>query len=858
MRVCILLLVAMGIPASGQDPLAFFESRVRPVLVKNCYPCHTKSEMGGFRVDSAERIRHAVKPGAPDESLLLALVEHRNPQRKMPPQGKLKENEIADLRSWIAAGAVYPKAGPAPQLDPKSFWSFQPFKAVTPPAGPGAPIDRFLAARWKDAGLAPAPPADRRTLLRRVTFDLTGLPPTPEEMAAFLADRSPGAFAKVVDRLLASPHYGERWARHWLDVARYSDGQQGARDDDPYPNAWRYRDWVVAALNRDLPYDTFLKAQIAADLLPDQEHLPALGFQTIGESDNDRLDVTTRAMLGLTVGCAQCHDHKFDPIPTKDYYSLLGVFKSSVVGEHPLVAPAVVKAYQDAKAAADEKQAELKRFLERQTALVVDVFAAQTADYLLAVRNGTPPADLPAELDAEVLGRWKAFLQNAKRDHPFFAPWFALPPNASPAELRQTALALQRSIQTVIADKKAVDDRNYVKLGGIEGLKDVNRQISTLVDALPVERFYFWRDIASSPFKSEDIKFDGGVYYFTGKALDRFLEPRVLRYANGLRAEVEALKKAIPPLYPFWHVLKDSDKPKNIPVAIRGNAETPGEEAPRRFLSVLCDGEPPAFTRGSGRLELANAIADARNPLTARVAVNRLWQHHFGQGLVRSPGNFGQLGDRPTHPELLDYLVARFVAQGWSLKAMHREMLLTEAYQRSSAASPAAREKDPDNLLLSHTNVRERLDAESLRDAILAVAGTLDRTVGGAPAPFDDKHRRRTLYVTVSRSKPDRTLAAFDFPDPNAAADTRMVTVGPMQRLFFMNAPFVAAQAKALAARLTGPDAARIAAAYELLYGRPATAEEVKLGLAFVQGEPARWPQYAQVLLSAAEFSTIQ
>ncbi|MFN9262513.1 MAG: PSD1 and planctomycete cytochrome C domain-containing protein [Acidobacteriota bacterium] len=854
MRLRILWLVAMGIPAFGQDPLSFFESRVRPVLVKNCYPCHTKSEMGGFRVDSAERIRHAVKPGAPAESLLLELVEHRNPQRKMPPQGKLKESEIADLRTWIAAGAVYPKAGPAPKVDPKSFWSFQPVKAVTPPAGPGAPIDRFLAARWKDAGVAPAPPADRRTLLRRVTFDLTGLPPTPEEMAAFLADRSAGAFAKVVDRLLASPHYGERWARHWLDVARYSDGQQGARDDDPYPNAWRYRDWVVQALNQDLTYDTFLKSQIAADLLPGQEHLAALGFQTIGESDNDRLDVTTRAMLGLTVGCAQCHDHKFDPIPTKDYYSLLGVFKSSVVGEHPLVAPAVVKAYQDAKAAADEKQAELKRFLERQTALVLDVFAAQTADYLVAVRGGTTPADL----DAEVLGRWKAFLQKSKRDHPFFAPWFALPSNASAAEVRQTALALQKSIQTVIADKKAVDDRNYVKLGGIEGLKDVNRQISTLVDALPVERFYFWRDIASSPFKSEDIKFDGGVYYFTGKALDRFLEPRVLRYANGLRAEAEALKKAIPPLYPFWHVLKDGDKPKNIPVAIRGNAETPGEEAPRRFLSVLCEGEPPAFTQGSGRLELANAIADARNPLTARVAVNRLWQHHFGQGLVRSPGNFGQLGDRPTHSELLDYLAARLVANGWSLKAMHREILLTEAYQRASAASPAAREKDPDNLLLSHANVRERLDAEALRDAILAVAGTLDRTVGGAPAPFDDKHRRRTLYVTVSRSKPDRTLAAFDFPDPNAAADTRMVTVGPMQRLFFMNAPFVAEQAQALAARLTGSDAARIAAAYELLYGRPATAEEVKLGLAFVQGQPARWPQYTQVLLSAAEFSTIQ
>ncbi len=848
------MFVALGIPAFGQDPLAFFESRVRPVLVKNCYACHTKSEMGGFRADSRERILKVVKPGSPEKSLLLELVEHRNPQRKMPPTGKLKDNELADLRAWIAAGAVYPEKGPAPKLDPKSFWSFQPVKPVAPPEGKGAPVDRFLAARIKEAGLEAAAPAGKRTLLRRVTFDLTGLPPTPEETAAFLADRSPNAFAKVVDRLLASPHYGERWARHWLDLARYSDGQQGARDDDPYPNAWRYRDWVVAALNQDLPYNTFLQAQLAADLLPGQPHLAALGFQTIGENDNDRLDVTTRAMLGLTVGCAQCHDHKFDPIPTKDYYSLLGVFKSSAVSEHPLVAPEIVKAYKDAKAASDDKQAELKRFLENQTAIVLDIFAAQTADYLMAVWKQETPADL----DAEVLARWNAFLKEPKKDHPFFAPWFALKPTAPEAEVRRTAQELQQSIEAVIAEKKAINDRNYVKLGGIEGLKDVNRQVNTLVDALPIERFYFWRDIASSPFKSEDIKFDGGVYYFTGKALDRFLEPRVLRYANGLRAETEKLKKAIPPLYPFWHTLKEGDKPKNIPVAIRGDAENPGEEAPRRFLSVLCDGEPAPFTQGSGRLELAQAIADAKNPLTARVAVNRLWQHHFGQGLVRSPGNFGQLGDRPTHPELLDYLAGRLVQNGWSLKAMHREMLLTEAYQRSSAASPVAREKDPDNLLLSHANVRERLDAEALRDAVLAVAGTLDRTLGGAPAPFDDKHRRRTLYVTVSRSKPDRTLAAFDFPDPNAAADTRMVTVGPMQRLFFMNAPFVAEQSKALSVRLNGDDAARIREAYELLYARPATPEEVKLGLEFLRGGPARWPQYAQVLLSAAEFSTIQ
>jgi len=845
----LLALAAIGIPAFSQDPDVFFESRIRPVLVKNCYACHTKAEMGGLRIDTRDGLLRggksgpAIVAGAPAESLLLRAVEHQNPQLKMPPQGKLKPAEIDDLRTWIRQGAVFPTNTAAAKLDPRSFWSFQPLR---PPTVGG--IDNLLAPQIRAAGLISAPPADRRTLLRRVTFDLTGLPPTPAESAAFLADRSPTAFATVVDRLLGSPHYGERWARHWLDLARYSDGQQGARDDDPYPNAWRYRDWVVQSLNRDLPYDVFLKAQLAADQMPG-DHLPALGFQTIGENDNDRLDVTTRAMLGFTVGCAQCHDHKFDPIPTKDYYSLLGVFKSSVVSEHPLVEPVVVAAYKAAKTASEDKQGELKRFLDRQTAQLIDVFASQTADYLMAAWK----KETPAGLDAEVLARWTEFLKDPKKEHPHFQALFAGPPT------RETALAVQAAIEKVIAEKKAVDDRNYVKLGGLEGLKDVNRAVNTLVDALPIDKFYFWRDVASPPLKVEDIRFGGGVYYFTGKALDRFLEPRVKAYADRLRADAERLKKAIPPLYPFWHVLKDADKPKNIPIAIRGNAEAPGEEAPRRFLAVLCDGDPPPFEKGSGRLELANAIASPKNPLTARVAVNRLWQYHFGAGLVRSTGNFGQLGDRPTHPELLDYLASRFIDSGWSLKAIHREMLLSAAFQQSSAESPAAREKDPENRLLSHSTLRERLDAEALRDAVLAASGTLDRTLGGASAALDENHRRRTLYVTISRSKPDRTLATFDFPDPNAASDSRMVTVGPMQRLFFMNSTFIAQQAKALADRLTGPtDPDRIAQAYELLYTRPATPAEITLGLEFLQSKPERWPQYAQVLLSAAEFSAIQ
>jgi hypothetical protein len=501
-----------------------------------------------------------------------------------------------------------------------------------------------------------------------------------------LADESAGAYEKVVDRLLASPRYGERWARRWLDVARYSDGAQGARDDTPYANAFRYRDWVVHALNEDLPYDEFVRAQIAADLLPGKKHLAALGFQAIGESDNDRVDVTTRAFLGFTVGCAQCHDHKFDPIPTMDYYSLLGVFKSSKVDEHPLVDAAVVKRYKDAKQAVAAKQEELNLFLDAQTKLVGDVLASRTADYLMAAHTGSGGEGL----DPETVERWKKYLADGKKDHPFFGPWFAQPGRAAAEEM-------QAAVRRVIAEKKSLDDRNYVKLGGIEGMKDTGKVIDTLVDALPIERFYFWRDMASRPYKVEDLNFGGGVYYYGPKDVERFLEARTKAYLQTLRAELKALQAAVPEPYPFFHILSDVDKPANTKVAIRGNAENLGEEAPRRFLRALCEGEPEPFTQGSGRLELANAIASAENPLTARVMANRVWAWHFGEGIVRTTSNFGQLGERPTHPELLDYLAARLVESGWRLKSLHREILLSKTYQLASDAEGDGAKKDPDN-----------------------------------------------------------------------------------------------------------------------------------------------------------------
>jgi hypothetical protein len=889
---CAGLLVCVATAATAQSAGSdFFEARVRPVLAKNCYSCHTNSELGGLRLDSGERVLKggksgpAVKPGSAKESLLIQAVEQTHERLKMPPTSKLTPEEIASLRQWVDDGAIWPRdaalvAKPVITPERRAFWSFQPVRQVPLPPVKNqkwakTAIDRFLLARLEAEGMQPARPADRRTLIRRVTFDLTGLPPTPEEVDEFVSDRSANAYEKLVDRLLASPQYGERWARHWLDLARYSDGMQAAREDTPYANAFRYRDWVIDAFNKDMPYDVFVKAQIAADKMPEASRetlLAGLGFQTLGENDNDRVDVNTRVFLGLTVGCAQCHDHKFDPIPTKDYYSLLGVFRNSKPEEYPLVKPEVADAYKKARKAADDKKEELKLFQDKLGPQVVDILIAQTEQYVVAAwRLMADPsrkaAALAAEndLDTETLERWVRYLKLTERDHKFFACWDDLmrksggAAKASEGEVKAVARQMQTAAHDIVTEKKAMDDRNYVTLGGREGMKNTAKVIKTLVDALPIEKFYFWRDLASNPYKVEDLKFAGGVYYYTSKDVERFLSPPWKKYLATLREESAALEKAVPEPYPYWHVWKDVPKPVNMKIAIRGDMQNPGEEAPRRFLQILSAGEPSPFTSGSGRLDLAEAIASPKNPLTARVMVNRIWKHHFGEGIVRSASNFGQLGDRPTHPELLDYLASRFIDSGWSVKAMHREMLLSAAYQMTSDETNSV--KDPENKLLSHANVRERMDAESLRDALLSVAGTLDAKPGGAPKPLDDQFVRRSIYATVSRTSTDRTMTVFDFPDPSTTSEQRLTTVGPMQRLFFMNSGFVTQQSKSLAARLAkeaADDRKRIARAYEILYARPVTEEEIKLGLAFVQGKPEKWPQYTQVLLGAAEFSAIQ
>lgn len=857
------------------DDAEFFEAKIRPLLATNCHSCHTDGALGGLRLDSREGLLKGGKsgavvvPGKPEDSLLMQAVRRTHVRLKMPPVGALTSAEVEAMADWIRRDLPWPEqrekvAATNTRLTPqqRAFWSFQPVKNAAPPkvkneAWVRTSVDRFILARLEAARLSPVGPAAARAWLRRVTLDLTGLPPTPAETDAFLGDKSPAAKAKVVDRLLASPHYGERWARHWLDLARYSDGQLAASEDTPLPNAWRYRDWVVDAFNRDLPYDLFVKAQIAADLLPEaKEHMAGLGFQALGEGANDQLDVTTKVFLGMTVGCAQCHDHKYDPIPTKDYYSLLGIFSSSKTDKHPLVPAGEVERYQTQKKKIDDLRELRTDYLAEQTKQLVDLLARDTARYLVASYKNQ--SEVPG-LDNETLERWKKYLVSKDKDHAYLKPWQDLmAAQPTEAQVEAEAARYQKFVLELLDEAKEVDDKNYVAFGGRKGQKNENTRQYTNIVSLPVLKFYQWREIAYGPYNIDGFRAPAGVLYYGPKEIGRFLGGIARSYINKLDAEIGALEKDLPPMYPFVHTVTEGDKPGDVKVALRGDPKTPGEVAPRRFLQVLCEGDPVPYTQGSGRAELARAIASAANPLTARVMVNRVWQHHFGKGLVRTPSNFGRMGERPTHPELLDYLASNFVKNGWSLKTLHREILLSSTYSLATGQSPEA---DAENHLLSHFDLKPRLDMESLRDSVLAVSGQLDPTVGGAPKPVADDNRRRALYLTVSRTRLDPALALFDFPDPNSSIDARPTTAGPLQGLYWLNSRFVAKQATALQERLAkeaGPQPAkRIGRAYRLLYNRDPDAEELRLGVEYVASGDAAWPSYLRALLGAAEFSSV-
>lgn len=819
---------------------------MRPVLATHCMSCHTQAKLGGLEMVSREALLKGGNSGPainlerPEESLLVKAVRHTHERLKMPPNGKLKPQQIDDIVHWIGRGAPWPSEVKKPQPagysisdEQRKWWAFQPVRK--PQAGES--IDYWIRAELAKRGLKQVKPARKRQWIRRASYDLIGLPPTVEQVEAFVKETSPQARARVIDQLLTSPHFGERWGRHWLDVARYSDDLLNSTQDEPYDNAFRYRDWVIRAFNQDMPYDRFVKAQIAGDLMDDKErYVAGLGFYALSpQFQDDRVDVTGKAFLGLTLGCAQCHDHKFDPVPTRDYYALLGVFTSTQTGEFPLAPEAVVAEYRKRKEAVEAQQAKLERYLDDQAKQLAEVLAHRAADYLRAARKG-PGAAEAAGLDAETLKRLIDYLKTSP-EHPFLNEWRD--------ESRFDPEAFQRRLLAVLEEQKEIEKQNMIRLGGSNARGDLAR--ADLL-SLPRDKYILFRDFFDK---------QRGIFYYQAGKIDRFLSGEWKAHADRLRAELEQLKKALPERYPYYHIIRDRDKPKNERIRIRGSADNLGEEAPRGFLTILSPGQPRLFRHGSGRLELAEAIASRDNPLTARVMANRIWGFMMGAGIVRTPSNFGQLGEKPSHPELLDYLAWRLMESGWSVKALIREIALSDTYALGYAGDARNWEVDPDNRLLWRA-ARRRLDIESLRDALLAASGELDLTMGGKPLPLSDpKNLRRTVYGFISRRKLDPTLALFDFPNPNATSEQRIPTSTPLQQLFFLNSEFLIERAKAFAARLakSAPDdAARIRQAYRILFQRDPDQQELSAALDYLKAGPSAWPLYAQVLMSSNEF----
>jgi hypothetical protein len=1072
-----------GEPPASPEAISTFEKSVRPVLVEHCQGCHgTKKERGGLRVDSREALLRggdngpAIVPGNAAESLLITAIQHLpNQEMKMPPKGKLPAPALVALTNWVQQGAPWPASevagqemakspdvgatNPAPpSSEDASLWAFRPAADVPPPvvrdtAWPSSPIDRFVLAGLEAKSLTPAPAAERRALIRRATFDLTGLPPTPQEVAAFLEDERPGAFGRAVDRLLESPRYGERWGRHWLDVARYADSN-GMDENVAMANAYRYRDYVIGAFNADLPYDQFIREQIAGDLSSEAdggarrvERLVATGFLSIGpkmlaEDDpqkmemdiiDEQVDTIGRTFLGLTIGCARCHDHKFDPIPTADYYAMAGIFKSTrTMANHKVVAmwnerpvPTAEQIAQATvfKARADLKRSEIATLSATANAKLLDQMRGRIAASLLAaderIRRSlavplttVPTSDTPP--GGSVVAEAEAFQRgNVVKDTTTYGAGIGVILNAGPIPNRaEYDLTVPKAGAYRVEIRYAAEESRPIRLtlaGRILGHgaaakatggwgPEHQKWSAEAVDILPEGQATLVIDrdgpfphidkvrlipiaeleptLADTAEPPTDLRWDEVGRWATaietsagqadailsawhelsavraphfigpetpwhaslnadprpatkrelaeryqqfliasigrasvGGPLDAFLNqvdsPAALpadptgAYPAEVRAKLDALKAECVALdakaaaRPMALAVEDQ-KPTDLQIHIRGSHLTLGARAPRGFLRAVSVSAPAPIAEGaSGRSELASWISEPGNPFTARVMVNRLWRWHFGEGLVRTTDNFGRLGERPDHPGLLDWLALRFVEDGWSIKAMHRRIMASAAYQMSTKLDPAAARIDPENRLIWRMS-RRRLEAEEIRDALLSVGGDLDPTMGGSLLPTANHayvsstasesgagryaKPRRSVYMPVIRSGVYDVFQAFDFADPSGPNGSRATTTVAPQALFLLNDTLILDEARALAGRLFNAttcepeDRARVEAAYELAYSRPAAEAEVAAALDFLsryetaigprEADPAvrrqkAWRGFCHALLASSEFLTV-
>ena len=786
-------MLALGIGTSAAEPPGF-ERDIQPILASRCAACHgPKVQEGKFRVDLRERMLKggdsgdaAIVPGKSAASHLLARVTSADSSERMPPEGeKLTAEQVAKLKAWIDSGAAMPESFAVSPTDAQKHWAFQSVVRPKVPALSDAwvetEIDAFILERLRAKGLKPAAAADRVVLIRRLTYDLIGLPPTIAEVEAFLADEAPDAYERLVDRLLSSPGYGERWGRHWLDVARYAD-TNGLDENVAHATAWRYRDYVIAAFNADLPYDRFLQEQLAGDLLPAaderarQRQLIATGYLAIGpkvlaevdqqkmEMDiiDEQIDTMSKSVLGLTLSCARCHDHKFDPIPTTDYYALAGIFKSTRTME---------------------SLAKIAKWNEN---------------------------DISSEADKKIRAEHAA----------------------------------------AVAAKK----------GEVESA--VKSATQALLASLPSG--------AAPPAKPEEM-----------------FPPETKQKLAALRAALAALEKTSPALPTAIGV--SEGKATDLAVHVRGSHLSLGEMVPRRFPGVIAGATPVSVPKEkSGRLELAHWLTAPSNPLTARVFANRLWRWHFGRGLVASVDNFGELGEKPSHPALLDYLASELMASGWSVKAVQRKIVLSSTYRQQTNGDSRGLEIDPENRLLYRRDPR-RLEAEELRDALLAASGGLDPTMGGSLLQtanrahvFDHTSKdmtkydfpRRSVYLPVVRNHLYDLFQLFDYADAGVVEGDRPTSIVPQQALFLLNSPLVINAADKLAARTLGEtmdDAARVRQLYLATYGRAPTATEIERARQFVareaelqkkrdpsQAQHRAWSLFCQSLLAANEFLTVR
>jgi cytochrome c553 len=943
-----LSLTVVGRLIAEDTVAAFFEKEIRPALVQHCVRCHGEEKVqGGLRLDTREGWQAggdsgpAIIAGDP-QSLLLQAIEYEDINLEMPPRGKLPETTIAAFQKWIRKGAFDPRSkgrlgdknqGNTVTIEQgKKFWAFQPLLAPVSPElsdsnWPSNDIDRFVLAKLVEKGIKPAGDATKENLLRRLTYDLTGLPPTSDQIERFLADESDGATDKVIDRLLQSGHFGERWGRHWLDVVRFAESSGGGRTL-LFPDAWRYRDYVIDAFNRDLPFDQFLKEQIAGDLLPSEDRfdrerkLIATGFLMLGPTNyemqdkdilemdvvDEQLDTMGKAMLGMTIGCARCHDHKFDPIPTRDYYAMAGILKSTHSMEHSNVSTWNTV---ELPLAAGEEAAILAR-TEKLRAIEKKLAAATSVLNKLTGKNVEQPKSVdPGKLnglvvdsvDADVVGSWKASTSIA---HYVGADYIhdEQQDKGAKSVLYRPALP-KRGRYEVFASYSAGSNRSTkvpyrIKHRDGETVVEINQRKRPPVDALmqSLGVFEFDDKLDSSvllftegtddgvviadaivwlPILDAE---DGAIALHKEKATDAAtkveLEVRKKKIAaaklkvDRLKKEVKALKGSIPKRQVAM-APREGESPADIHVAIRGMTHQKGDIVPRGVLQVAAwEGLPVVSKEVSGRSELAEWVASERNPLTARVIANRVWYWTMGRGIVASVDNFGSTGDSPTHPELLDYLAFSLVQNGWSIKKLVRQIVSSRAYQLSARVTERELALDADNQFYGRRTVK-RLRAEDIRDSILMASGNLDLTMGGSTIKkgtsseygYKFEGRRRSVYVPVFRNRLPEIFEVFDFADPNIQGGTRTASNVASQALLMMNQPFVMGQADDAAKRLvedySGEPYEMLRRAYREVLGREPFEQERQVMMDLLAGEdqlqtPSQWAMVYRLLFQCIDF----